>query len=78
MMRQLARTVTDQNPFRPPLSGCRRYPRRFRSWGVAASSSTVNFLNRIHQIRTYAAAVVTFEEPLQASMLEASHHLTIL
>jgi hypothetical protein len=33
-----------------------------------------NFLNRIHQIRPYPAAVATFIEPFQAAMLEAPNH----
>ena len=45
------------------------------SSGVTASSSAVNiFLNRVHQISTYPAAVVAPKKPLQAAVLEASNH----
>ena len=74
-MRQLARTVTDQNPFQVAFERVQTVTGKVH---LLRRSCIVEygqyFLNRVHQIRAYPAAVVTFKEAFQAAMPEASNH----
>jgi hypothetical protein len=78
-MRQLARTVTDHNPFRSPLSlvqAIARYIQALRCRGGVKHRE--DSFNRVHQVRPYPAPVAAFIETFQATMLETPNHLSQL
>lgn len=74
-MRQLARTVTAHNPFRPAFQRVQTITgkiKRLRRNGLIENRQ--DFLNRVRQIRAYAAPVAVLIEPSQAPVLETPNH----
>ena len=78
-MRQLALTVTDQNP--PQLAFERVQPIARQVEGLRSCSAikaAKNVFDRIQQVMPDAAPVITLIEPFQAPVLEAPDHQRIV
>ena len=74
-MRQFARTVTDQNPFKVAFERMQAIAGEVKPLrGCGLIENGQDLLNCGGQIRSYSTSVVAFVEAFKAPVLEAPNH----